>query len=68
MSTQVEVRGMDHLIGPEDKLTPEQNIRLLQAIGMMRAAKAAIQAGMSVAEVEAQEWLVDVDLLDSELV
>ena len=65
MSTAVEVPAMD-LIGPDDGLTEAQAIRLYEAIGLGKAALAALDAGMSPSELELQEWLVDVDLLQPE--
>lgn len=56
------------LHGPTDRLTEAQTIRLYRAIGKGLAMIAALEAGMSPAEVESQEWLVDVELLQPELV
>lgn len=57
-----EVPDMD-LIGPDDSFTDAQAIRLHTAVAELKAIRAALDAGMSVADVESQEWLVHVDLL-----
>lgn len=62
MTQQVEVPGMT-LFGPEDRLTDAQAIRLAEAVGILKACRAALDAGMSATELESQEWLVDAHLL-----
>lgn len=57
-----EVAGMD-LHGPSDALTPAQATRLAAVVGEYKAMRAALDAGASVAQLETQEWLVDVHLL-----
>lgn len=51
------------LLGPEDTLTDVQAVRLGRAVARLMAARAALDAGMSVTELESQEWVIDVDLL-----
>jgi hypothetical protein len=41
-------------------LTPEQDARLVRAIAVLRAKKTGLEAGMSVAEMQAQTWVVEV--------
>lgn len=55
--------GSPRLIGPTDRLTDAQAIRLHTVVGELMAARAALDAGMSLAELENQTWLVDVQLL-----
>lgn len=54
---------MTALVGPDDGLTEAQAVRLFTVIGRLEAMLAALDAGMSVTELESQEWLVDVKLL-----
>jgi hypothetical protein len=55
------------LHGPTDPLTDAQAIRLFTAIAELKAMRAALDAGMSVAELESLEWLVHVKLLDGKV-
>jgi predicted transcriptional regulator YdeE len=41
-------------------LMPEQSERLIRAIAVYDAKCAALDAGMSVAEVDAQTWVVEI--------
>ena len=52
--------------GAGDELTPAQAERLLRAVAVAMAKEQAYQAGASVAEVQSQSWLVDVQPLDTE--
>lgn len=54
------------LLGPNDRLTDAQSIRLHTAVARLKAIRAALDAGMSVAEVECQEWIITVTLLDED--
>ena len=56
--------GSPKLIGPGDRLTDAQAIRLHTAVGRLMAIKAAIDAGMSPEEAAAQKWIVHVELLE----
>jgi hypothetical protein len=42
-------------------MTHEQRVRMATAMAVFDAKRAALKAGMSVAEVDAQVWHVDVD-------
>lgn len=42
-------------------VTPEQDARLVKAIGVLMAKQAAIRAGVSPAELDSYDWLVRVD-------
>jgi hypothetical protein len=48
-------------------LTPAQSQRLAEAVAILEAKKAALGAGMSVAQMQAQVWSVDVQPLHSEV-
>lgn len=48
-----------YVVEPID-LTPDQADRLVREIAILKAKKAALEAGMSVAEMQAQTWTVDV--------
>jgi hypothetical protein len=48
--------------------TPEQRLRMATAMAIFDAKRAALRAGMSVAQVEAQTWLVEVDPVQAEAV
>lgn len=42
-------------------VTPEQDARLVKAIGVLMAKQAAIRAGVPPAELNSYDWLVHVD-------
>ena len=44
-------------------ITPEQDRRMVQAIAVLKAKRAAIRAGLSPTELNANPWLVNVDPL-----
>jgi hypothetical protein len=56
----------DIVVEPLD-LTPNQERRCVAALAVFDARVAALKAGMSLAEVQAQTWLVDVDGFQIEL-
>lgn len=49
-------------------LTPEQENRLLRALAVFDAKRAALRAGMSLAEVQAQTWIVHVNPIQASTV
>jgi hypothetical protein len=51
-------------LGPGDRLTDAQAIRLYEVIGRLKGIRAGIDAGMTAEEADAQEWIVHVELLE----
>lgn len=43
------------------ELTPAQEVRIATALALFEAECAALDEGMSLTEVQSQDWLVDVD-------
>ena len=49
-------------------LTPEQDDRLVRALAVFKAKCAALDAGMSLDDVQANTWVVDVHPVEAEAV
>lgn len=55
------------LLSPGDRLTETQTLRLTESVALLRAKKAALDAGASRDELDTNRWVVEVHPLDTEL-
>ena len=53
------------VVGTGGRLTVEQTRRLVAAVAVLRAQRDALRAGMTLAELDAHEWAVEVADVDA---